>query len=186
MTSLLDIGPLTKEVTVGGNTVHVHGVTPEGMFFLLAKFPALQELFTRGSKNVDMTAMRVVAPECLAFALAVATTDRASYDTVKAWAEDVTKASKVAVGLTAHIQMAIFEAAVELTFPDGVGPFILAVDRLAAVTKRASGSTVPATPSSNTSRSGFVVDSPGMKLGKGAPRASSRPSKKSGLVSTLQ
>lgn len=175
MTSLLDIGPLTEEVPVSGEKiVTVYGVTPEGFFYLLHKFPLLQEMFSGGNRNVDMDALREIGAECVACALAVATTSR-SYMSQKEWLDIVEATANVAMNLPAHIQMDLFQAAIHLTFPDGIGPFIAAVDRLAASIERVSGQTVQATTSSKRSRSGFVApDFHGMRLGRAAPRGSSR------------
>lgn len=172
MTSLLDIGPLMEEVTVNGQQVTVYGVTPEGFFYLLDKFPALQELM--GKSGLDVDKLREVAPTSIAYAIAVATTDRSKYSTSPEWLADVQRAANVALNVGAHYQMALFQAALRLTFPDGIGPFMKAVTGLAASLNRFSnGQTAPATTSSRPSRSGFVTDSPGMRLGQGAPSESS-------------
>jgi hypothetical protein len=172
MTSLLDIGPLTEEVSVNGKRVTVYGVTPEGFFYLLEKFPMLRSMFGGGVKGVTMDMLREVAPTSIAYALAVATTDRSRYPTAPEWIAAVDATVKVAMNLSAHFQMALFQAALRLTFPDGIGPFMRGVETLADSINRVSGQ-APATISSKQSRSGFVTDSPGMRLGRGAPSASS-------------
>ena len=172
MTSLLDIGPLTEEVSVNGKNVSVYGVTPEGFFYLLEKFPMLRELFGGESKNIDMETVRKVAPESIAYALAVATTNR-SYFTHAQWLEVVEATANVAMNLSAHYQMALFQASLRLTFPEGIGPFIQGLEALTKSINRVSGVTVSDTTSSKPSRTGFVTDSRGLRLGKGAPRANS-------------
>lgn len=173
MTSLLDIGPLTESVSVNGKQVTVYGVTPEGFFYLLEKFPVLQKLM--GGDGLDVNKLREVAPTSIAYAIAVATTDRSQYKVAAQWLIDVQRAADVAMNLGAHYQMALFQAAIRMTFPDGIGPFMRAVEELANSIKRVSGqpTTAPATTSSKPSRSGFVTDSVGMRLGRGAPHASS-------------
>lgn len=173
MTSLLDIGPLTEEVTVNGSQVTVHGVTPEGFFYLLEKFPLLKKLFGGESQGVTMEMMVEIAPSSVAHAIAVATTSRVDFDSVKDWRKTVEKAAAVAVQLSAHHQMALFQVGLRLTFPDGIGPFMKGVEALANSINRVSGRTAPATTSSKPSRSGFVTDSLGLRLGPGAPRANS-------------
>lgn len=177
MTSLLDIGPLTEEVKIGDKAVHIHGVTPEGFFYLLEKFPAIRVMFGKGVKNVDMSMLQAVAPDCVAHALAVATTDRTRYATLTEWQDAVKAAAVVAVNLSAHYQMALFQSALRLTFPEGLGPFIQGVTVLANSINKVSGMTVsgadPDTTSSKRSRSGFVTDSRGMRLGQGAPSGKS-------------
>jgi hypothetical protein len=171
MTSLLDIGPLTEEVAVNGKQVSVYGVTPEGFFYLLDKFPALQKMM--GSDGVDVDKLREIAPNSIAYAIAVATTNRSMYPSSVDWLEAVQATANVAMNLSAHYQMALFQAALRLTFPDGIGPFMRAMTELAGSISRISGKTAPATTSSKPSRSGFVTDSRGLRLGPGAPRANS-------------
>ena len=165
MTSLLDIGPLTEEVSIGGKPVTVYGVSPEGFFYLLQKFPELQQMF--GASTVDMETLQKVAPESIAYVLAIATTSRA-YMTQQQWLEIVEATANVAMNLSAHYQMALFQAALRLTFPDGIGPFIAGVEALASNINRVSGVTAPVTTSSKPSRSGFETDSRGMRLGPAA------------------
>jgi len=167
MTSLLDIGPLTEEVPVNGKTITVYGVSPEGFFFLLHKFPMLQQMFGGGTKEINIDALREVAPESIAYVLAVATTSRA-YMNQKQWLEIVDATANIAMDLSAHYQLALFQAALHLTFPDGIGPFIQGVENLASNLSRVSGSTVPDTTSLKPSRSGFETDSRGLRLGKAA------------------
>ncbi len=170
MTSLLDIGPLTEEVSVGGKQVTVHGVTPEGFFYLLAKFPELQKLMA--GKGLDFESLREVAPTSIAYAIAVATTERSRYPQTPQWMNAVQATADVAMNLSAHYQMAIFQVVLRLTFPDGIGPFMRGMTELAANISRVSGQ-APATTSSKPSRRGFEMDSRGMRLGQAAPRASS-------------
>lgn len=171
MTSLLDIGPLTELVPVNGKEVSVYGVTPEGFFYLLDKFPVLQKLM--GGDGLDVNKLREVAPTSIAYAIAVATTDRSKYKVSAQWLVDVQRAADVALNIGAHYQMALFQAALRMTFPDGIGPFMRGMEELANSIKRVSGQTAPATTSSKRSRSGFVTDSVGMRLGRGAPSAGS-------------
>jgi hypothetical protein len=168
MTSLLDIGPLTEQVSVGGKSVTVHGVTPEGFFYIIEKFPDLRNIL--GGGKLDPAALIVTAPAAVAFALAVATTDRSLYS-LAGWREAIDEAAKVAVNLPAHYQMELFQAALRLTFPDGIGPFMQAVERLATSINRVSGQTAQDTTSSKPLRSGFTTDSVGMRLGQVAQSA---------------
>lgn len=174
MTSLLDIGPMTESVAIGGKTIDVFGLTPEGFFYLLEKFPLLQKLFGGGASDVTFEMMTEIAPSSSAYAISLATTPRDKYKTTAEWQGAVEAAAKVAVNLPAVYQMTLFQVALRLTFPDGIGPFMQAVTGLATSISRVSGKTVPATASSKRSRTGFVADSRGLRLGPGAPRANSR------------
>src|SRR4051812_40667517 len=109
MTSLLDIGPLTEEVSVNGTRVAVYGVTPEGFFYLMEKFPVLKEMMSGDGVNIDK--LREVAPTSIAYAIAVATTDRSKYAVAANWLIDVQRAADVALNLSAHYQMALFQVA---------------------------------------------------------------------------
>ena len=173
MTSLLDIGPLTEQVPVNGKLVTVYGITPEGFFYLLQKFPLLRSMFGGGAHDLKMSMLQEVAPTCVANALAVATTDRSKYHKTKDWTAVLEATANVAVNLSAHYQMALFQAALRLTFPDGIGPFMRGVETLANSINLVSGQTVQASTSSKPSRSGFETDSRGMRLGRAAPTASS-------------
>ena len=169
MTSLLDIGPLTEEVKIGTKVITVRGMTPEGFFYLLSKFPEVLNLF--GGK-ADMASLQTAAPQSIAHVLAIATTDRTEFASASDWQSAVEKAAAVAVNLSAYHQAALLQAALRLTFPEGVGPFTAAMETLAGSISRASGR-AQATTSSKRSRSGLSTDSRGMRLGRAAPRASS-------------
>lgn len=177
MTSLLDIGPMTEEIPIGDKSVTVRGLSPEGFFYLLEKFPTIRSMFGGGVKNIDISLLQSVAPTCVAHVLAIATTDRTMYDRVDAWRIDIERAATVAINLSAHHQMAIFQSALRLTFPDGLGPFMQAVNMLASSINKVSGATVtgvaPDTTSSRPSRSVFTTESRGLRLGKAARSASS-------------
>jgi hypothetical protein len=175
MTSLLDIGDLTEEVKVGKSKITVWGATPEGFFYLLARFPMLKTLFTRGSVGLTMTDIDEVAPDCIARIIAVTTVDRSSCPTVKDWHKALDEMAAIAGKLSASHQANLFNAALHLTFPDGIGPFMRSMAALTTTINRISGQeTVQATTSSKRSRSGFSSDSRGIRLGPAAPSASSR------------
>jgi hypothetical protein len=173
MTSLLDIGPLTETVMVNGKQVTVYGVTPEGFFFMLEKFPMLQKLFGGGAREITMPMLREAAPSSIAYAIAVATTDRSHFKTTTEWLETVDATAIIAMNLSAHYQIALFQAALRLTFPDGIGPFMKGMGELADSINRISGQQVQDMTSSKPSRSGFETDSRGLRLGKAARPASS-------------
>jgi hypothetical protein len=63
-----------------------------------------------GVKQIDIAMLQAVAPQAVAYALAVATTDR-SYPSLADWKADVEKAAAIAQNLSAHYQMASFNAA---------------------------------------------------------------------------
>ena len=121
-----------------------------------------------------METLQSASPMCVAHALALVTTDRSQYKTLVEWRNAIETAAAIAINLSAHHQMAIFQAGLRLTFPDGIGPFMRGVEMLAESINRVSGQTVPVTTSSKPSRTGFVTDSRGMRLGRGAQSVNSR------------
>lgn len=174
MTSLRDVGPLGEQVQVGATTLSVHGATPEAFFYLLDRFPAVRDMFDGGARNLDGRALMAAGPEAIAFVIAVTTTDRAAFPTRDAWLSEVGEVARIAIALPAHHQMPLLNAAVRLTFPEGVGPFMQQVNATADTFTAISGKgTAPATTSSRRTRRGFTTDSPGMRLGRAAQSASS-------------
>lgn len=175
--SILDIGPLTEEISVGGgNTITVRPVTPEGFFVLISMFPQLKSLMDN-SGSLDAATLVKVVPASIAMVIAICTTDRESYDTYDAWTRQLAAvAAVVNKRLVPPVQLSIINAAIRMTFPDGVGPFVKELGALTSsisdVTSAASGP-VSATTSLKRSRSGFSTDSDGMRLGRGAASASS-------------
>lgn len=167
MTSLLDIGPLTEEILVRGKSITVNGFTPEGFFHLISSFPEIGQL--ANLKNADAAALLSVAPASIAMVVAIATTDRANYGTVAEWKETLGRTVKIAAALSVHHQLAIVNAAIRLTFPEGVGPFVAEMSDLTNSVKEVNvNGPVSDMTSSKSSRSGFVTDSVGMRLGKAA------------------
>lgn len=167
MTSLLDIGPLTETVTVAGKTINIYGVTPEGFFVLISTFPEIKQLADLKSA-ANAGSLMQAAPASIAMVIALATTDRADYLTHAEWRVALDRAAKVASRLGVHHQIAIVNAAIRMTFPEGVGPFVAEMGHLTNSVSEVNGQ-VSATTSLKPSRSGFTTDSVGMRLGKAAP-----------------
>jgi hypothetical protein len=171
--SLLDIGPLFEDIPVGTKHVRAFGISPEGFFHILTKFPQLWGMFSSGDqRQINVVALQAAAPGSVAMAIAISTTNRASYDTAEAWHADVDRAYAKALQLSAHYQMRLFQAALRLTFPEGIGPFIKGLESLSRSINQVAQGTVPDMTSSKRSRSGFTSDSRGLRLGKG-PRSES-------------
>lgn len=171
MLSLLDIGPLTEEVTVRGKNITVYGLSPEDFFFLITSFPELRKM--ADVANAEAATLIQVAPRSIALAIAVATTDREAFATTAEYKAALDETGPVAARLSIHHQLAIINAAIRLTFPDGVGPFVKELNVLTNSINEASGRAVSVTASSKQSRSGFSTDSVGMRLGPAARSADS-------------
>jgi hypothetical protein len=123
MVSLLDLAPSTRTVRVGGEfeengaDVSVFGVSAKGIASLLSQFPQLQDLFKGGELKFDAASIATVAPDAIA-AIIAAGCDSPGDPAAVAVAE------RMPVG----DQMKILAAVIELTMPDGIGPFMEALD----------------------------------------------------------
>lgn len=112
MPGLRDIAAASETVDIRGHKIDVHGVPARTIAELLNRFPELRELMS--GREVDVSAIYSVAGNAVAPVIAAATGDEEA-DAERLGADD---------------QAVILEAALRLTFPSGVGPF---VDRLAGM-----------------------------------------------------
>jgi len=115
MVGLVDIAPSTRTVRVGGDDVSVFGVSAKGIASLLVSFPDLQKVFV-GDGVVDMTTIAGVAPDAIAAIIAAGCGSPGD-----------PKAIEIAATLPAQYQANLFGAILELTLPDGIGPFVEAL-----------------------------------------------------------
>lgn len=113
MPGLLDIAPSTKTVTVQGQPVAVHGLSAEGIAYILARFSVARELFAGRDVNLDADAIAKLAPEAVNAIIAAGT----GYP-------NNPEAEAVAAKLPAGTQLDLLAAIVEVTMPGGVGPFV--------------------------------------------------------------
>lgn len=121
MVSLTDIAPSTRSVRVGGKDATVYGVGVKGIAALLRDFPDLQKLMT--GQKVDLTAgaLMDIAPDAIAAIMAAGLGFPGDKDAIKA-----------VEALPLGEQVKILEATIELTMPDGIGPFVDALNALMA------------------------------------------------------
>lgn len=123
MTSLLDIGPLTKTVPIRGKDIEVSGITALSLFELLRDIPELRKVVAE--KTIDpaeVTALVSSIPVALGGVIAAATGHFGDKKHIEA-----------ALKLSAGEQQMLLSAALELTFPQGVKSF---VDGLLALVPR--------------------------------------------------
>jgi hypothetical protein len=121
MVSLLDIGDATEEVTVRGKSLTITGVSAKGVLVLLDRFPEVRKLLTNFGKDVKAKDLLELAPEAIACVIACASGSPGNK-----------KAEAVAASLGVGDQLEILEATLRLTFPQGLGPFVAKLDRLAS------------------------------------------------------
>lgn len=123
MVSLIDLAPSTRSVSVGGVDVAVSGVSAKGIATLLENFPNLQGLMTGQGSNLDAASIMKIAPDAIAAVIAAG----CGFPGDKA-------AEKKAESLGVGEQLLLLEAIVDVTMPQGFGPFVEsltgAMDRL--------------------------------------------------------
>jgi hypothetical protein len=124
MVSLLDIADQQKTVPIRGKDIPVYGISADGVAHLLGAFPELRQLMAGGSKAGEITVDQImkVAPRAVAAAIATGT---GSLGDPKA--ESV--ASKLPIGEQVELLSTIFD----LTFPQGIDPFLARLEALGLV-----------------------------------------------------
>lgn len=124
MTSLLDIAELSETVTVRGVKLKLTGLGADGIGALLGEFPEIRVLMagTNDMKKDAMQALMSKAPNAIASIIAAA----AGMPGDKA---GIAKVQTFTVGE----QMECLAPILRMTFPQGPGNFIQALNDLAAV-----------------------------------------------------
>jgi hypothetical protein len=121
MTSLLDIGPLTEEVSVKGVKLTVSGISAIDIFNLIRRFSEIRNLI-EGKEATSAEGVMTMAPDAVAAMIAACTGTPGN-------PEAEMKAKQLGVG----DQLAIIEPALRMTFREGgIGPF---VEQIQAITK---------------------------------------------------
>jgi hypothetical protein len=113
LVSLVDIIDLKKTVTIRGKALEVEGINAEKLGLLILSYPELRLMFA--GKAVELSPQGVIAlgPKIVASVIA------AAIGKLGDEAEEAA-AGKLALGEQLELLATIFE----LTFPDGVGPFV--------------------------------------------------------------
>lgn len=111
---LLDIGPITEDVLVGKNKrLSVGGLSAEDIFYLINNFTEVRALVEKKLTKLSPKQLMDSAPKTIATIIACGTGER-----------DDKKAVLAAQRLGAAVQLKLINKIFELTFPDGVGPFV--------------------------------------------------------------
>jgi hypothetical protein len=138
MVSLLDIVDQQKTVPIRGKDIPVSGVSAEGVAYLLGAFPELRQMMAGGAKASEVTVDHImkIAPRAVAAAIAAGTGAPGDAKVEEA-------AGKLSVGEQVELLAAIFD----LTFPQGIDPFVARLEAFGLVGGPAASGKVPATPS---------------------------------------
>lgn len=125
MPSLLDVGKLTKPVSIPGADgkvvqVEVSGLSGSGFLHLLERFPEFRKLMSGGAVEADMNVVLQQAPGAANAVIAHACGN-----------PDDKEAEAIAGNLPAGVQVEILVIVWELTFPRGVRNFTAALEGLA-------------------------------------------------------
>lgn len=186
MSGLEDIGPLTETlVLVRGQRSHevvIHGVTAEGFFYLMQRFPEMRLLMERRIGDITAERLMEVAAPAAAFVIGCGMIEPLDDMSVTEWQSAVAVQAKAARKFNVSEQLRILTAVFKVTFSEGVGPFVDQLAVLMGVTPVASQKTAEneeqATTSQDTLSASLVGDVP-----KGPRGARHRASSQHGLNS---
>lgn len=158
MSSLLDLGPLTEEVEIRGVKLTVRGLTTANVFKLFSDVPDMQEMLSQ--MGTAGAVMMNLAPDLFAKIIAIATGSPGDA-AMEARAKE----------LGAADQMMILNAVQRLSFPQGFGPFVEQITKLAGMDTITSSETLNAQGNSSRAPSSAALqtDSPGMTRGTSPP-----------------
>ncbi len=119
MVSLLDIADQQKTVTIRHKDVAVFGISAQDIVYLFGKFPELRLLMSGKQADLTPETLLKLAPGAVAAAIAAGTGSAGDEN-----------AEAVAARLGLGEQLDLLAAIFELTFPQGVGPFVAKLDAL--------------------------------------------------------
>jgi len=176
-TSLLDIGDLTEQVKIGKATITMKGLNAGEIFDFLIRYPVLREVLDKKKndkeKQVTQETLLATAPQAVYEAVAMCDVNlpRDALDRIPP--KILVKAARRVQTLAISDQLRAINMCFDLTFTDGVGPFVDAWVRLMgrfeqlqtgadqAMMEAASVGSSPA----QSQESVFTVDTPYNKRG---------------------
>lgn len=190
MTGILDVGDLTREVTIAGKKITINALGIEHVFNLIARFQSFQKMMSKaGVKKEDEAriGMQMLGADAMSYCIVACTggadltrsevkllgspnADGYAEKMEKAKEEKWARASAKAKMLGAGNTFIILEAMYDLSFPDGFGPF---VKRFMDLQERAKAMDLDMNSQEDWSAA-LSLDDPLMKYG-GHPRARSTP-----------
>ena len=157
MTSIIDVGPLTEEVTIRGQKAKVRGISAEAIFQLCAESPELRKLLSERAIDGDIVSGLVAMAGTACAQIVACGIGEYGNDKAVAWA----------MTLTAGETSSLLKPILALTFPQGLKAF---TEELVALVSEATGKDVklgwdqamksPA-PSPSASNTGTAAEKPG-------------------------
>jgi len=145
MPGLLELGPMSAEIAVMGRSLTIYPLSVDDVITLFTEFPQLIQLLT-DSKTDRASAIQSVGPLALGKVIACATHELKRPGAVEA-------AMRIGVGKQTEILDKVFE----ISFEDGIGPF---VERLMRRTSDINQLNSSGQPSSAPLSAALVGDEP--------------------------
>lgn len=134
MTSLLDIGPLTREQDIRGVKITVYPIGAQSLFHLITVFPAVKGLMEAQGGAFTANDLLNLGPEIVGYVLAIGTTNREEFDTHANWVKQVHAVAAKAKGMGVGDQLPLINHIFDLTFGEvGAAPFL---DQIQTFAKR--------------------------------------------------
>jgi len=116
--SLTDIVPQRRTVSInGGSEVELRGLGLRQISSLLLRFPELRKLWSDGAPALDFETIVIAAPDAVGAIIAEAAGQPAAAD-------------NIADALSLDDCAECLGAVVALTMPDGLGPFMVRLEKL--------------------------------------------------------
>lgn len=164
MAGLLDIGKLSKTITIRDQALSVEGLTAHGLFELLDQFPELRRVFSDAGVPVRPVQLMAQAPGAIVticayvcgFRRKKTMADGLGTTTSSEIDADFEAAMRAAAGLTLGEQTEIIKTAWDLTFPKGLQSFLEALEAVGAI----GSGWAPATASPGQSKNLSPADIP--------------------------
>jgi hypothetical protein len=129
MTSLLDIAPSGRQITIRDKTLTIKGISAQGVVYLLNRFPLVRQIMTgHNVEDLSVETFMVLAPE------AVNATIACGFGFVGTNPVEQEKAEEIAASFGIDEQVYALTQIMEVTLPRGIGPF---VDMINGLTKKA-------------------------------------------------
>lgn len=145
MPGLLDIGPLTREHTINGKKLQIFPLSIDHIFVLIKRYESFNSLMKKheiAKERMAALAMDMLAPDAMAYIMVASTggaeltknerqalgskfADDYQEKFNKAAEEKWSLAQAKAKMLGAGDVLAIFDMMYELTFTEGIGPFVV-------------------------------------------------------------
>lgn len=141
--SLLDIGPLSEAVPIGGERyLNVYGVSVHGVFSIFQRFPEVRSWFTeKTGRVIDFKKLIAEVPDAVSAVIAAGCGNPGNE-----------AAEEMAALFPVETQLDILEAIGRLTFKNGFGPFAQRIVAFAEAAQSVNFGRAPDTKSPKASK----------------------------------